>query len=103
MLERQKGNVSKIAKILGISRQTVRRARDGSLEDRSRRPHRIPRKRDTFLEELIIEEAKRTGFRYRRLSSYLKRIYSIEVLENTIKAHRKEKEKDTYRRGQIFV
>ena len=86
VLEKQNGNVSKTARILGISRQTVRRARDGSLEDKSRRPHRIPRKTDTFLEKLIIEEAKRTGFRYRRLSSYLKRKYSIQMSENTIKA-----------------
>ena len=54
VLERQNGNVSKTARILGISRQTVRRARDGSLEDKSRRPHRIPRKTDTFLEKLRI-------------------------------------------------
>ena len=31
VLERQNGNVSKTARILGISRQTVRRAKRGSL------------------------------------------------------------------------
>lgn len=31
VLEKNSGNVSKTAKILGISRKTVRRARDGSL------------------------------------------------------------------------
>lgn len=104
VLERQKGNVSKTARILGISRQTVRRARDGSLGDKSRRPHRIPRKTDTFLEKLIVEEAKRTGFRYRRLTSYLKRKYSVEISENTIKAilrrHNIEKRKKKSHTGK---
>ena len=86
VLEKQGGNVSKTAKILGISRHTVRRARDGILEDRSRRPHRMPKKTDGFLEKLIVKEAKRKVFRYRRLTSYLKRKYSVEISENTIKA-----------------
>ena len=98
VLEKQNGNVSKTARILGISRQTVRRARDGTLEDRSRRPHRIPKKTEAFLEKLIVEEAKKTGFRYRRLTSYLKRKYSVEISENTIKAilrrHNIEKRKN---------
>jgi len=36
------GNVSETARIAGISRHTVRRARDGALDDRSRRPGESP-------------------------------------------------------------
>lgn len=35
VLAKNNGNVSETARILGISRNTVRRARDGSLEDLS--------------------------------------------------------------------
>lgn len=85
-LEKQKGNVSATARVLAISRNTVRRARDGPLEDLSRRPHSSPRKTSSYLEELIVEEAKRTGFRYRRLSSYLLKKYGLSISENTVKA-----------------
>lgn len=85
VLENQGGNVSKTAKLLGISRNTVRRARNGPLDDLSRRPKRISRKTEHYLEELIVKEAKRTGFRYRRLSMYIKRKYGISISENTIK------------------
>ena len=86
VLERQRGNVSKTAHILGISRHTVRRAREGPLEDLSRRPKNSPRKLKTELTALILKCAQRTGFRYRRLSHYLQRAYSVFVSENTVKA-----------------
>jgi DNA-binding NtrC family response regulator len=44
ILAQNNGNVSKTAKILGIDRKTVRRARDGTLEDLSRRPKNIKNK-----------------------------------------------------------
>lgn len=80
------GNVSQAARMLGICRHTVRRARDGSLDDYSRRPHHCPRKTPDEFEALIVAEAKRTHFRYRRLSSYLVRKYGLVVSENTVKA-----------------
>ena len=86
VLEQNKGNVSKTAKILGISRNTVRRARDGPLKDLSRRPKNSPNKTNSILEELITKEAKKTGFRYRRLTKYLERKYGLSISENTIKA-----------------
>ncbi len=55
VLEKNSGNVSKTARILAISRNTVRRARDGSLEDLSRRPHHSPTKTEHSLEELIVK------------------------------------------------
>ena len=72
VLEQNDGNVSKTARILGISRHTVRRARDGSLHDLPRAPKHIPHKTSSDLENLIVQEAKRTGFRYVRLSKYLR-------------------------------
>ena len=73
VLEQNSGNVSKTAQVLGISRNSVRRARDGDLNDVSRRPHSSPSKTPDNYEQLIVAESKRTGFRYRRLSLYLKR------------------------------
>ncbi|NOX19972.1 MAG: IS481 family transposase [Nitrospirae bacterium] len=86
VLKRNGGNVSKTARILGISRQTVRRAREGPLEDLSRRPHRSPRKTEHALEEFIVKVGRKTGYRYRRLCSHLYRKYGIKISENTIKA-----------------
>ena len=59
VLESNNGNVSKTARILNILRHTVRRARDGPLEDMSRRPKRTPNRIDQALESLVVEEAKR--------------------------------------------
>ncbi len=86
VLENNNGNVSEAARILGISRHTVRRARDGDLEDLSRRPHRSPRKTDHTLEGLIVKESERTGFRYRRLTGHLRRKYGLRFSEDTVKA-----------------
>jgi hypothetical protein len=86
VLAKQRGDVSKTARILKISRPTVRRARDGMLEDESRRPHHSPSRTASHFEELIVAEAKRTGFRYRRLTGYLQRKLSLSFPEDTVKA-----------------
>jgi putative transposase len=86
VLAKQEGDVSKTARILNISRPTVRRARDGDLEDRSRRPLHSPAKTASHFEELIVQEGKRTGFRYRRLAGYLQKKFSIRFSEDTVKA-----------------
>jgi len=62
VLRNNAGNVSETAWILGTSRKTVRRARDGTLEDYSRRPKTMPRKLDTHFEKLIVTEGKMTGY-----------------------------------------
>jgi putative transposase len=86
VLDQNKGNVSKTSNVLGISRNSVRRARDGNLEDLCRKPNNCPSKTPDNFEKLILMEAKRTGFRYRRLSLYMRRKYSLLFSENTIKA-----------------
>ncbi len=85
VLEREGGNVSRVACILGISRHTVRRARDGPLSDRSRRPKTSPGRIETHLEWLILREARETGFGYRLLTSHLRRKYGVCLSENTVK------------------
>ena len=89
VLEQNGGNVSEIARILDISRHTVRRARDSSLEDLPRAPKHIPNKTSSNLEGLIVYEAKRTGFRYMRLHNYMKKRYGLDISPNTIKAMKK--------------
>jgi transposase len=86
VLRQHGGNVSDTARILGISRATVRRARDGDLEDGSRRPHHSPGKTPDHFEALIVTEARRTHFRYRRLRWYLLRKYGLVFSEDTIRA-----------------
>jgi len=71
VLEQNGGNVSKTARILGISRKTVRRAREGPLGDLSRRPKNSPNRLKTECEQLILTEAKRTGYGYRKLPKLL--------------------------------
>jgi transposase len=80
------GNVSKTAYLLKTTRNTVRRARDGDLEDKSRRPKTSPKKTITSLENFIVQESKNTGFRYRRLAKHLFNQYGISISENTVKA-----------------
>jgi len=104
VFEQNQKNISKTAKILGISRNTVRRAIYGPLHDKSRKPKNSPRKISSTLENLIISESKRTGFRYRRLSLYLYRKYGLKISENTIKAilkrNKVEKNKRKTKKGE---
>ena len=85
VLENNEGNVSKTARILGIARKTVRRARDGSLEDQSRRPKRIPRKIEQHFEDLIAVEGRMTGYGAQRLTGYLFQKYGHELSMYTVK------------------
>jgi len=86
VLGRHGGNVSEVARVLGIARATVRRARDGELEDCSRRPHHSSRKTPDHFEELMVTGARRTHFRYRRLRWCLLRKYGLTFSEDTIRA-----------------
>jgi putative transposase len=86
VLAQQQGNVTRTAKILEITRLTVRRARDGSKDDLSRRPHSSPRRTETTLEGLIVKEGRLTSFRYRRLTKHLALKYSLTISEHTVRA-----------------
>ena len=103
VLEQNGGNVSKTARILGISRKTVTRAREGPLEDLSRRPKNSPRRIQADFEQLILSEAKRTGYGPMRLSKLLWRKYTLGISHNTIKAilrrHGQRRKRRRVRRG----
>lgn len=86
VLTENDGNVSKAARILKIKRGTVRRARDGTLEDTSRRPHTSPNRTVSSLEDFIVYEGRETGYRYRRLSGFLYDKYGLAIHEDTVKA-----------------
>jgi hypothetical protein len=77
VLDQNQGNVFKTVRILASSRHTVRRARDRPVEDLSRKPHRSPKKTSSDFEKLIVCEAIRTGFRYRRLKAFLVRKFDL--------------------------
>lgn len=85
VLEHNKGNVSATARILQISRQTVRRARDGELRDYSRRPRNSPRRIAVQLEQLIAFEGKRTGYGAQRLSGFMFQKYGHRLNMYTVK------------------
>jgi putative transposase len=83
VLSTQQGNVTRTARILEISRATVRRARDGTPGDSSRRPHSSPRKTEDRLEGLIVREGELTSFRYRRLTKHLAIKFGLILSEQT--------------------
>jgi len=86
VLKSVNGNVTKASQILKIQPKTVRRARDGTLEDSSRRPHSSPNRTETLLEDLVVKEGRETGYRYRRLSGFLYDKYGLNISEDTVKA-----------------
>lgn len=94
LFEANDQNVSKTDKILGIARAIIRGAVYGCLEDKSRRPKNSPKKLKSEFEDIIVQEVKRIGFRYRRLSMYLQRKYGLVISENTM-----TKPKDGKKRG----
>ena len=85
VLNKNEGNVSRTAQILEICRKTVRRARDGSLSDYSRRPKKSPRRLYEHFEDLIVTEGKHTGYGAQRLSSFLFQKYGHEFSMYTVK------------------
>ena len=74
-LDAADGNVSAAARAFGINRAVVydiqRRARDGSLADRSRAPHHRPTKTPKRVENRVVAARNRTGLGYHRLARYL--------------------------------
>src|SRR3972149_1641711 len=71
-LRRHRGNVSATARAMGCSRLTVRRGRDGTLEDGDRTPIEQPRRTPDRILIAIKRERKSTGYGRRRLARHLK-------------------------------
>src|SRR3954452_21562009 len=81
-LRRHRGNVSAVARAMGCSRLTVRRARDGALEDGDRTPHEQPQRTHDNIFELVRSERRKTGYGRRRLSGHLKSQFGIILSEH---------------------
>ncbi len=92
--ERNGKKIKRTARILHISKNTVKRAIRGPLADKRRVPKNQPRRTREEFEQMIIKEQEATGFGYRQLTGYLKKKYGIEFKEWTIK-------KVLYRNGKI--
>ena len=92
--ERNGRKIKRTARILGISKNTVKRAIRGTLQDLSKRPKRIKGMIDKKLEELILKEQEKTNFGYRQLTGYLRVKHGINLSEWTVK-------KVLYRSGRV--
>lgn len=83
ILEQNNGNVSVTSRILWCSRKCVRRARDGTLEDESRRPKSISSSQTpSDLENLVLLERKQTRYGRKRLAK--KKVFSLYTNRNLI-------------------
>lgn len=101
ILNNNNWNVSKTSNILWCSRKTIRRARDWSLEDKSKTPLTTNlSKINIDFENLILLERQKTKYWRVRLSKFLKLKYSLDFPSSTIwKIFRRNKvEKHTYKR-----
>jgi hypothetical protein len=78
---------------MGCSRLTVRRARDGTLEDGDRTPNDQPRRTATKVVAAILKERERTGYGRRRLARHLAATLGLEVSEHTLR-HVLSRERD---------
>jgi len=85
-------SIRKTAKMLGISRNTVRKwvrrfLQNGytGLLSLSRRPKTSPNKTPDNIEKLVVELRKKTGFGAKKLSIELKKRHGIKLSEHTIR------------------
>ena len=82
-------NISQAASVFGISRPVVydilRKGREGDLRDRSRAPHRQPRRTPPVIEDKVIEVKNKTRLGPERLSRYLKQYESVNLPAGTIR------------------
>ncbi|WP_456390985.1 helix-turn-helix domain-containing protein [Hydrogenimonas sp.] len=86
----KKHGIRAAARQFRTTRNTVRRwlrrsESQGSLEERSRRPHRSPRRTPEETEQLVVDIRKRTNYGPHRIRDILIRQYDIELSEWTIR------------------
>ena len=85
ILQQNKGNITKAAKILSCSRKTIRRARDWPLKDYSRKPLTPSKNKTSYdLENLILSERKNTKYWRVRLEKHIKLKFGIPFSSSTI-------------------
>ncbi|GIW62767.1 MAG: hypothetical protein KatS3mg090_0593 [Patescibacteria group bacterium] len=83
--EKNERKIKRTAKILRISKNTVKRAIRGPLNDKDKTPKRQPKKIKAEFEKLIVKEAELTGFGYKQLTGYLRKKYGLEFKDYTVK------------------
>jgi transposase len=91
-------NVTETARTFGITRPVVytilAKQRDGDLGDRSRAPHRQPRKTPPEVEEQVVAARNKTRLGPKRLSLYLAQYEGLELswatIRHILRRHRRQ-------------
>ncbi len=83
--------ISKTARLCGISRPTVRKwlrrffaEGEAGLRERSRRPHRMPRKTSDEVERLVLMLREKTNYGARRIARALWQKYRVKLSYGTV-------------------
>ncbi|MEO0128459.1 MAG: helix-turn-helix domain-containing protein [candidate division WOR-3 bacterium] len=84
-------NISKTARLCGLSRHTVRKhlyrffaEGESGLKNRSCRPHSFYRKTPDAVEQLVLEVFNKTNYGFRRIAKLLRRRHGIKLSYGTI-------------------
>jgi len=89
VLKAHKGNVSKTARIMNVTRATVYKAlkkkESGDLNDRSRAPKRVHNKTDVEIESRILKARDQTGYGAVRIKEKLEDVDKIVLSAHTIR------------------
>lgn len=83
------GNIADAARVFGITRPVVydilRKLRQGDLTDRSKAPHRHPRRTSPDVEDKVVQAKNKTRLGPLRLCLYLSKFESLIVPPGTIR------------------
>jgi transposase len=89
VLEANKGNVSKTADTLGVTRRTIYKAlkkkEQGNLNDLSHTANHVVNKTSVDIEKKVIELKNRTNYGPLRIKDELKEVYGITLSHHTIR------------------
>src|SRR5574340_1514299 len=88
-LRAQGGNIARTARAFGIQRPVVynilAKQRAGDLSDRSKAPHRQPRRTAAAVERQVVEATNTTRLGPERLALWLRKYGCVEVAPGTIR------------------
>jgi putative transposase len=103
LLEENKDNICLVAKMMGTTRPTIRRAKIGPLSDESRRPKVCPDTSSPELTKLIGDLRVKLGYGRIRMSGYIKMSLGSVVKPTTIQniLDRLDVPKQTYSRPKV--
>lgn len=83
------GNIARTARAFGIQRPVVydilAKQRQGDLRDRSKAPHRQPRRTAEAIERQVVEAKNKTRLGPERLALWLRKYAGLEVAPGTIR------------------